>query len=419
MHRITNQKYLKKSGLIILITVMNMVVPLSLDMYLPAVPHMTDVFDTTESVVNLTLVGFFFCLAIGILIFGPLSDKYGRKPLLIVGVSVYLIFSAACALTPTIELFISFRVMQALGAGCMMAVSTALIKDSFAPKTRNSVLAVVQAMTVIAPMVAPLIGAFILTFASWRATFWVLAAVALLCLVAVFLLEETVTKDEAYQGTLMGSMGRLISVGKNRGFSLFLILVAALSAPYMAYIAVCSYVYIDFFGLSETTYSYFFAVNSAASIIGPVLYVKLNGKISPKIIMNICIIFTVISGIALIGFGAVSPIIFMLAFLPFTVLESALRPFSTAILLEQQDRDTGSASSLINFTHTVAGSLGMILGALPWYNFIDGLGIILISSATLSVVLWIIILKRKIIVKGLTDNKNDEKEDIDSHPENS
>lgn len=405
MEKIIKQKYLKKGGLIGLIATMNMVVPLSLDMYLPAIPHMTDVFDTSESVVNLTLVGFFFFLAIGILIFGPLSDKYGRKPLLLTGVIIYMLFSGACAISPTIELLIVFRVIQALGAGCMVAVSTALVKDCFAGKTRDTVLAIVQAMSVIAPMVAPLVGAFILSFATWRTTFWVLAVIAVLCLLATCLLEETIAGENVYRGSLLGSMGRLVAVARNKGFSTFLLVTACLSAPYMAYIAVCSYVYIDFFQMSETMYSYFFAFNSAAAILGPILYVRLKGRILPKRITAFCIAVTVVSGALLLGVGAAAPVVFLLSFLPFTIVESALRPFSTAILLDQQEQDTGSASSLINFTHTVFGSFGMLLAALPWYNFISGLGIILIGFALVSTVLWVIILKTKIQVKGLSGDE--------------
>lgn len=397
------QKYLKKKGLITLIAVMNMIVPLSLDMYLPAVPHMTQVFDTSESVVNFTLVGFFFFMAVGILLFGPLSDKYGRKSMLLLGTGVYAIFSAACAIAPTIGFLIVARIVQALGAGCMMAVSTALIKDSFEKRTRDVVLAVVQAMAVIAPMLAPIVGAWIVTVSGWRMTFWVLVAMAILCFTAVLLLQETIPAEERNKGSVLSSLGGLYKVGKNTGFSLFLLTVGVLSAPYMAYISVCSYIYIDFFSLSETTYSYFFAVNSAAAILGPVAYLRLNARIGAKSFMNIAVILSLVCGLLLIFFGSIAPLVFLLCFLPFTIAESAVRPFSTAILLNQQESDIGSASALINFTHTVLGSFGMILGTTGWSSFIIGLGTILAGGSVLALIGWITLRKSGISVKGLTD----------------
>ena len=397
------QKYLKKKGLITLIAVMNMIVPLSLDMYLPAVPHMTQVFDTSESVVNFTLVGFFFFMAVGILLFGPLSDKYGRKSMLLLGTGVYAIFSAACAIAPTIGFLIVARIVQALGAGCMMAVSTALIKDSFEKRTRDVVLAVVQAMAVIAPMLAPIVGAWIVTVSGWRMTFWVLVAMAILCFTAVLLLQETIPAEERNKGSVLSNLGGLYKVGKNTGFSLFLLTVGVLSAPYMAYISVCSYIYIDFFSLSETTYSYFFAVNSAAAILGPVAYLRLNARIGAKSFMNIAVILSLVCGLLLIFFGSIAPLVFLLCFLPFTIAESAVRPFSTAILLNQQESDIGSASALINFTHTVLGSFGMILGTAGWSSFIIGLGTILAGGSVLALIGWITLRKSGISVKGLTD----------------
>lgn len=407
-HKVS-QKYLKSGGLIALITVMNMAAPLSIDMYLPAVPHMTEYFATSAATVNLTLVGFYFFMAIGILIFGPLSDKYGRKPLLLVGLSFYLVFSGCCAIAGSIYQLIAFRMLQALGAGCMMAVSTAMVKDSFDGKVRDKVLAIVQAMAVIAPMVAPLIGAFILSFATWRATFWVLVGIAALCLLTAFLMEETLSKSERYQGSFIHSLGRLIVVGKNKGFLTFLLMAASLSAPYMAYIAVCSYIYVDFFQLSETAYSIFFAINSAAAVAGPMIYIRINGKVSNKNIVAACLLLTLFSSALLLSIGRFTPLLFLLAFLPFTVTESALRPFSTAILLNQQEHDTGSASALINFTHTVFGSIGMLLGTLRWGNFITGLGIILLISVAIAALIWLLLLQSKAPVIGINDQKQDSK----------
>lgn len=384
---------MNKRFIIVLIAFMNMIVPLSLDMYLPAVPHMTAAFNTTESTVNLTLVGFFFFMAIGTLIFGPLSDKYGRRGLLVAGTLVYTIFSAACALATSIWLLIIARVLQALGAGCMVAISTAMIKDCFDRRTRNTILAVVQAMAVIAPMLAPIVGAFIVTHAGWRATFAVLAALGAGCTISLVFLKETLAAEDRYTGSLAGSLGLLIDVGSNPGFTVFLCSAAMLAAPYMGYVAVCSYVYIDFFGLSETSYSYYFAVNSACAILGPILYVRLSRRLTPRFMMNLCIVVAAACGVLLLVFGSLLPLAFLLCFLPFTIIESLLRPMSTAVLLNQQEKDTGSASSLINFVNTVLGSLGMVLAPILSSNYVHGLGILLVVFALIACALWIVVIR--------------------------
>ncbi|WP_312354769.1 MFS transporter [Aminipila sp.] len=152
------QPYLGVKGLIFFISLMGMFIPLSIDLYLPAMPSMIDYFHTTATLINLTLIAFYIFFAIGIIIFGPLSDKYGRKPILIFGLVLYIIGSIACALSATVYQLILFRVVQALGAGDVMAISTALVKDSFSGKLKSKVLAVVQAMGVIAPMLAPIVG---------------------------------------------------------------------------------------------------------------------------------------------------------------------------------------------------------------------------------------------------------------------
>jgi len=395
------QKYLGAKGLIVLIAVMNMFVPLSIDLYLPALPTIGTEFAATPLMVNLTLVSFFFFFAVGILLFGPVSDKYGRRKILLLGIVLYTLASGLCAFAGSIYSLIAYRIVQALGAGGMVAVSMAVVKDAFYGTTKNRVLALVQAMAVIAPMVAPVIGAFLLQFVSWRGTFVVLIAAGAFNLAASFFFEETLPESERYKGSFWSTFGRLAVVGKNVGFTGVLTVFSLLAAPYMAYVAVSSYVYVQYFGLSEQVYSYFFAANSFFAVVGPFLYMKLIGIVSPRQFTYGCFIFTVVAAAALLTVGSISPWCFLIAFLPVTIMESAARPFSTAILLDQQKTDIGSASSLINAVNTVFGSLGMMLGALNWSNFIEGLGIITAVCVTLAIAGWLALLHFKIRVEGL------------------
>lgn len=396
-----SQKYLGVKGIILFISLMGMFIPLSIDLYLPAMPKMIEYFNTTTTITNLTLIAFYAFFAVGIIIFGPLSDKYGRKPILIIGLSLYIVGSIACALSASIYQLILFRVLQALGAGDVMAISTALVKDSFSGKLKSKILAVVQAMGVIAPMVAPIAGAVILKVAGWRETFLVLAIIGILTLIIAFLFEETLSKEERYKGSLGGSLIRLLVVGKNVGFSSFLFITAILAAPYMTYISMSSYIYENYFALNAQTYSYFFAANSALAILGPIVYIRTIGRVSPRNFSWYCFGIALASGISVFFLGDYSPWIFLISYLPFTLVEGAIRPFSTNILLDQQKEDIGSASSLINAVHTILGSIGMGLGSIAWNNLVQGLGVIIISSVIIAVIIWTILLNSKVEVKGL------------------
>ena len=389
------QKYLTITAMIAYITFINMFIPLSTDLYLPALPEMGNYFSASEFLVGLTLTIFFFVFAVSMVLFGPLSDRFGRRPILILGAAIYTAASFACAAASSIYFLLAGRFFQAVGSGAVITVATALIKDCFRGQVMRKILAITQALGVIAPMVAPLIGGLLLTFTNWRGSFYLLTVLGAINLIVAFLFCETLTERKRYHGGILNSLSLLLEIGRKKYFMSSLTMFSILSAPYMAYLSASSFIYVEFFDLTAQEYSYFFAVNSAASIIGPILYLKLKGLMSNAGLLRLTFFVAMLSGILVLTIGQMRAIMFLLAFLPFTAIGAVARPFAMEILLLEAKENVGTASSMINFVPTLFGSLGMMLGTLPWGNFIVGLGLIITTATFLSIVLWIMIKRGK------------------------
>lgn len=221
-------------GLGILLVLANTLIPLSLDIYTPAVPEMPALFGTTEAMANLTVAGFFLFLAVGMLLFGPVSDRVGRKPVLVAGMGAYTLGSVVCAVSPTIEMLIAARVVQALGAGGALAASTAVVKDSFDERRSMAMLSVIQTVSVPGPIAAPLIGGAILLVADWHTIFWALAVAGAVCLVLSLLHRETLAADQRPDEPLARTFARLGGVLRNRRFDKILVAAGMFNVPFMA-----------------------------------------------------------------------------------------------------------------------------------------------------------------------------------------
>ncbi len=398
-----DQPRLGAVGTLALLVIASLLTPLALDMYTPAIPHMVQYLNTDAAAVNLTLVGFFAFNAIGLLLFGTMSDKYGRKPVLLAGAGAYTLGSALCAIAPTIEFLIAMRVIQALGAGAVGAIGTAVVKDAFKPAYREKVLSVVQVMFVVGPVFAPVIGSLLLQVLDWRGIFVTLTVIGVLILAMGMMFSESLPKNQRTRDNILPTIGHLTWVLKSKPFVLFLLTMAMFNLPFMAYIAVGSYIYIDAFGLSELGYSAFFAVGAVAGSVGPFIWLFVQKFMSSKTFTTVLLTVSVAAGFALMAFGGISEYTFCGLFLLFILAESCARPYSTNILLNQHDGETGAASSVINFTHTVFGCFGMLLAVLPWPNYMFGVGAIIVISTAIAFVFWAFILKGTVVVRGLND----------------
>lgn len=368
------QRYLGERGLIALITFLSAFVPLSTDLYLPALPGMALYFNVTSDIANLTLILFFVFFAGGTLLWGPASDKYGRRPVLLVGLSLYTAASLGCASSVGIDQLIAFRILQAIGGSGAFAVATAMIKDVYDSRRREPILAMVQSMVLISPVAAPVLGALLLKFVSWRGMFWALALIGLLALAGSAALEETI--DERNSGSMVRALGGLFKVVKNPGFASLLALFSLPSLSSMAFIAASSYIYINGFDLSPQVYSYYFAINAIGMISGPILYMRISRRYRRRSIIIACFGAISTSGLLVSFFGDFHPWFLAAALLPATISASCVRTPGTNLMLEQQRGDTGSAAALMSCFGVLTGSFGMTIISLKWSDPILVLGML-------------------------------------------
>lgn len=389
------QKYLGERGLIALITFLSAFVPLSTDLYLPALPGMAKYFGVSADLTNLTLILFFVFFAAGTLFWGPLSDKYGRRPVLLIGLSIYFLAGLGCAVSLDIYQLILFRILQAIGGSGAFAVATAMIKDVYDSKSREPILALVQSMVLISPAAAPVLGALLLKFMSWRGVFYALAAVGLLALAGSIALQETI--DKRSTGSMLDAVARLGKVALNPGFSSLLVVFSLLSISSLAFIASSSYIYINGFGLSEQTYSYYFALNAFGMIAGPMLYMRVSKMASRRSIIIGCFAAVSLSGLLVAVLGGHSPWLLATLLLPSTVAASAVRTPGANLMLEQQKEDTGSAAALMSCFGIFMGSIGMTIISLNWSNTILVLGVMNILTGLTCSVLWLLISQRPFV----------------------
>jgi DHA1 family bicyclomycin/chloramphenicol resistance-like MFS transporter len=389
------QRKLGQAGFITFIILANTIIPFSIDMYTPAVPSLPGYFNTSEQVVNITLMGFFLFLTLASLIFGPVSDRFGRKPVVVGSLVTYTAGGALCAVAPSIETLIIARLVQALGAGALMAVSMALVKDCFVESRREQMISIIQVLSVVGPVIAPLIGGFLLNFFDWRASFVALALFGAVCLVLGLLFEESLPEEDRNDGGVLATLSGLVKVGRNRAFMTLLITVALFNVAFSAYLAVGSYIYEDFFGTTPQEYTYFFAVTAAFTALGPFIWMKARAKVTPRLFTHIMIALGFVSALLLLTIGDTSVFAFCGSLILFATIQSAIRPYTTNILLSQQEGDTGSASSLIGFAISIFGVLGMTIIVGPWPTYIFGIGMIMLVCVILSCILWICLLKSK------------------------
>ncbi|KIG04223.1 Bcr/CflA family multidrug efflux MFS transporter [Caballeronia concitans] len=335
--------------------------PLSIDMYLPSLPSLAAAFGTSPAAAQSTLTSFMFGFSFGMLLYGPLSDAYGRRPVLLGGIALYAIASVACAAAFSIDALVIVRFLQALGAGAASVLARAIARDAHAPTDAARVLSMLSIVTSIGPLLAPLIGGQLLLLGGWRVVFVALTLFGAVCAVTAFLrVPETWPKEKragAALGKSFAAYGHLLTDPVTWGH---VVCGGMAFASMFAYITATPFVYIDYFHVKPQHYGLLFGLNIIGIIGGNVLNTKLVGRVGAlKMISGAAFVSVVaalvVALVALTGWGGLWSIVASLFFVVGVV--GLLSANCTTELMHRYPRNAGAAAA-------VFGAMQLALGAL-------------------------------------------------------
>ncbi len=338
--------------------------PLSVDVYLPALPTIARLFSTDIANVQLTLSVYMVGFGVGQLVIGPLSDCYGRRPVLLVSMAVYVLTSAMCALAPTIESLIGARFFQALAACASPVLGRAIVRDLYGPRDAARMLSYIGGAMALAPLLGPLLGGWMTVAFGWRSNFIFLVLFAAVQSVFVWrmLMETNLHRDpEAMRPTRIAANYRaLLGDPLYRGAVLT---NGFVYSALFAFISGAPFVYIGLFGLSPQGMGLAFGANVMGYLAGTMISGRLSHRIGAYRLLRYSVMFGCATGsvfLLLSLAGAHHPLAVMVPMLFVTCAVGLAFPNATAIGLAAYPRMTGSAAALMGFVQMGLSALAGI-----------------------------------------------------------
>lgn len=337
---------------------------LSTDIYLPAMPVMAA---ELQGDAELTITGFLIGFALAQLVWGPISDRLGRRTPLFIGMVLFIIGSAGCALSTTIDQIVFWRVFQALGACTGPMLARAMVRDLFARSRAAQMLSTLTIVMAIAPIAGPLIGGQMIKVTSWHAIFWLLVVIGGLMFIALRWLPETLPPERRQQGSILGAFRNYSQLLKNATFMRYTLSLTFFYVAAYAFITGSPDVYIRYYGVAPQHYGWLFAVN----IIGVMAMSVVNRRLVQrhalssllKISLAVAALAVVIlaTGVRLKigGIGLIVASVFL-----FFSMNGVIAATSTAAALDEAGAFAGSASALIGSLQYGSGIISSLL--LAW-----------------------------------------------------
>jgi MFS transporter, DHA1 family, multidrug resistance protein len=383
--------------IILILGALSTVSPFSIDMYLPAFPQIANDLNTTQAEISLSVSGYFVGLACGQLFYGPLLDRFGRKPPLYAGLSLFVLASIGCATARSPEVFIAFRLLQAVG-GCGAGVGAlAMVRDFFPVEESAKIISLLILVISVSPLFAPSLGSLITSSFGWPWIFAVLGGYALILIaVLALVLPEGHEPDPGISLRPAAIVGEFVKIIALPQFRIYAIAGAFSFAGLFVYVTGAPIIFIGVYHLDQKVFGLVFAGLACAFIGGSQLNIWLLKRHQDQKIFRtalICqttVVIVLLPGAWLDWYGLASNIVLLFLYLPFCGMAY---PNAAAIALAPFGRNVGSAAALLGFLQMVVGAfassgVGLLhaSSSLPIYALmavfaVIGLGILSISHA--------------------------------------
>ncbi|MET8362074.1 Bcr/CflA family efflux MFS transporter [Micromonospora sp. NPDC005252] len=358
----------QRARLVLVLGALIAIGPLTIDMYLPALPAITAGLQTTETAVQLTLTGTLLGLALGQLLIGPLSDVVGRRLPLLAGLAVHIVASVLCVFAPNIAVLGVLRVLQGLGVAAATVVATAVVRDLFSGASFARIFSRLMLVMGLAPILAPTLGSGLLRWTEWRGVFAALAVLgALLIVIAALQLPETLAVARRRHGGVAATLRDYRGLLNDRAF-VGLVLVAGLAmASLFAYVSGSSFVLQREYGLDEQQFGLAFGAGAVGLIGATQFNIRLLRRYTPQQILISALIAGTAAGLLLVVFAAtgVGGLGTLLASLWLVLAAAGLAlPNAPALAMSRHSEAAGTAAALLGAVQFGVGALSAPLAGL-------------------------------------------------------
>ena len=351
-------------SIVIILGLLAMLMPLSIDMYLPALPVIAAQFGVPAGSAQMTLSTYILGFALGQLLYGPMADSIGRKPVILGGTLIFAAAAVACALAQSIDQLITMRFFHGLAAAAASVVINALMRDIYPREEFSRMMSFVMLVTTIAPLLAPMIGGAVLVWFSWHMIFWILAVAGLLVSVMIaFFIRETLPSERRQPFHLRTTVGNFASLFRHKRVLSYMLASGFSFAGMFSFLSAGPFVYIEINHVSPQDFGYYFALN----IVFLFLMTIINGRFVRRVgalkmfrsglwVQFVMALWMVIT--ALLGVGFWSLVVGVAAFVGCVSLVSSN---AMAVILDEFPHMAGTASSLAG---TFRFGIGAIVGTL-------------------------------------------------------